>query len=402
MVPPPSKKTRLEEETKSRDSSEDIGSETGIEAENNYKNPPMGENPKPDPEDKPMPKVVSTKRDPESSGDNKSPEEEKLKTPLEKEAELKSSTSKTKDNKKPSGDKKKTKKEKTDSPVEKVLGMVGLLSKDKFELTPHLFNKTSKATIESIQEIQREMKELNKLWDRQLVNNNEQEELKDLKKQISLDFIEYQKLSSDYKKLNEDMREFKEGHLGYQKKKMEEIKVLRLELDESQKLSSNVKNIIELSINEIASEKDIPLVNKIIDICENKIGYSFYALFLLERLKESEKLEEKYPNQFSQVFKYDFEGNIAQLISLNICEAKKAGELYDDEIKELISYTNSKLKGWEILSIDEKGAYSDKTQVSTGVANAASRIQEIFTLPVKIADQATNHTDVKRALVSAK
>ena len=60
------------------------------------------------------------------------------------------------------------------------------------------------------------------------------------------------------------------------------------------------------------------------------------------------------------------------------------------------------MKGWEILSIDEKGAYSEKTQVSTGVANAASRIQEIFTLPVKIADQATNHTDVKRALVSAK
>ena len=87
---------------------------------------------------------------------------------------------------------------------------------------------------------------------------------------------------------------------------------------------------------------------------------------------------------------------------MNICEAKKATELNDDEIKELISYTNSKLKGWEILSIDENGAYSEKTQVSTGVANASSRIQEIFTLPVKIADQSTQHTDVKRALVSAK
>ena len=365
------------------------------------------ENTQPLPEEKPKSKVSSKKiDDQESTAGEKDSKEAKPQTSPEEKPKSNVSSKKI-DDQESTKDKKDSKDEKSPGFIEKSKKVLGLYhpkeGKEEFVLDENLYRQTADNIKTELNGIREKINELNVTWKQQLDNNRFQDKLNVEKDNLLECKSDFQRLYSDYEKLQQDHDLYKEGHEEYQQKKLDQVQELEQKLEDSQKLSNNVKNIIELSISEISKEKiDAPVVNKIIDNCENKISQAFYALFLLERLKESETLGEKYPEQFSKVFKYDFEGNIAQLISLNICEAKKAEELDDDEIKELINYTNSKLKEWEILSIGEKEAYSDKTQVSTGVANAASTIQEIFTLPVKIADQTTQHTDVKRALVSAK
>ena len=216
--------------------------------------------------------------------------------------------------------------------------------------------------------------------------------------------VDLQKAKDKIKELETELKTKTALHKGQERvigNLQEDIKQQKKELATLGKSNTKINNILESSVNDISQNKT-ELVEKIIDNCSKKINNSFYVLFLLERLGEAKKLEKKYPGQSSKVFMTDFEGDIAQLISVNICAAKINEKLDLDEIDELIQYVNEKLDKWEIVPMKGSEYFIKENHESIGKTEANSRIREYWTLPIKIKTHAIEHTEPKKALVDAR
>jgi len=175
----------------------------------------------------------------------------------------------------------------------------------------------------------------------------------------------------------------------------------------------NIKNNLEAEIHEknkiyesgieriIKDKGQNEIIEKVLKGCKYKPNNAYYALFLIEKLFEAIDLQEKYPEFATNVFKYDFESNIAQLVSLSICESIRQEELDEQDIGKLIEYINNKLSKYEIIASKKSGYYDSELHESIHDTDGA-QIQDIFTLPVKVKDQITGQTGLKKALVDAK
>ena len=138
------------------------------------------------------------------------------------------------------------------------------------------------------------------------------------------------------------------------------------------------------------------------DLCKLEPNSAYYVLFLIERLIEVQRLRKEHPQADSGVFEQDFEANIAQLISYNICNIED-NVLNKEQINQLIGYVNKNLVDWAVIPVEEKSAFIDKQHVSIGSSSKTSRVEKCFTMLIKVNDHTNlEHTDLKKALVDSK
>ena len=297
-------------------------------------------------------------------------------------------------------------KDKGKKPKEKstVLNILSGAKKDGFQLTSSTYKKYNKeiiATIESLEEgivkshhfLKGDIDKINILLHDLISKNQSDDDKQQLTKELS-------KLKSDYSELKNKQDDLQEKNIRLN----QIISNTKKELEDANAISNNIRSIIESTIVNIAKEKaDNKIVRDIIDDCKNNLSHSFYALFLLERLKDAHSLQDEHNKVASKVFDLQFEGRIAQLISISICDSINKKELSDEQIKDLVGYINSNFKKWEIIPIENEKHFDDHTEISVNPgADSVSKITKVFSFPIKISKQDTSLTKPTLGLVEAR
>ena len=195
---------------------------------------------------------------------------------------------------------------------------------------------------------------------------------------------------------NDDLK----TQIGNLNDEVEHLNVIKSQQDSNKSLSSNIKDIFQSTLSILGQEKN-ELVQEIISkqINENHMTHSFNALLLVERLLESRELAN------DEVFQDQFEGDVLQLISINICKALNDKDLDFKVFKTLIDYINDKMNKWEIITPDERGEYfNEQKHIVNGSAETSirSKIKKFHTLLIKIKSHNLESTIPKKALVDIK
>lgn len=177
----------------------------------------------------------------------------------------------------------------------------------------------------------------------------------------------------------------------------EQKKNLKKDLEEAQRANTDFVSTIRSPIKELKSSYPNPIIDKVVKHSSSKIRPSMNVLIALDTLLKINKNSKDGPN----VFKHDFEANIAQFISYSIC---KDDEFEDQAKEELTKYANSIFKVYEIMYSDASDvSYNQSMHISKDPqADPSSYVEQFITFPVKAKDQNPEHSEIKKALVKTK
>ena len=133
-------------------------------------------------------------------------------------------------------------------------------------------------------------------------------------------------------------------------------------------------------------------------------GNVLKSLLLLEGLMEISKLKSEFPEQAEDVFNYEIEAHVLQVISRYVVKAFQQGQLSEEKLGSLIELINANVKTYEILPLKENAPLDDEIHVSVAGTQSYCTVDKegYYSLPVKLKDSPIGSTEVKRALVKAR